>query len=156
MKNYGPVQIGTNIEHADGIDNRRLTIINPVAPNDRPQPEQDNSQQSKEPFRKSNKTSSPIKLRDKKPNKLEFFRVIKALCLDGFFEDEHGGKVNEKDVFAAFGIALNEDFSDYTKHLSEGRNHNSIPESANIFDELKEKYLAYERKLKEDKKARNK
>ncbi len=95
-------------------------------------------------------------LRDKKPNKLEFFRVIKALCLDGFFEDEHGGKVNEKDVFAAFGVALNEDFSDYTKHLSEGRNHNSISESANIFDELKEKYLAYERKLKEDKKARNK
>lgn len=156
MKNYGPVQIGTNIEHADGIDNRRLTTINPVAPNDRPKPEQDNSQQSKGPSRKSNKTSSPIRLRDKKPNKLEFFRVIKALCLDGFFEDEHGGKVNEKDVFAAFGDALNEDFSDYTKHLSEGRNHNSIPESANIFDELKEKYLAYERKLKEDKKARDK
>lgn len=156
MKNCGPVQIGTNIEHADGIDNRRLTIINPIVPNDRPQPEQDNSQQSKEPSRKSNKTSSPIKLRGNKPLKLYLFRVIKALCLDGFFEDEHGGKINEKDVFAAFGDALNEDFSDYTKHLSEGRNHNSISESANIFDELKEKYLAYERKLKEDKKARNK
>lgn len=109
---------------------------------------------------KTQKTSSAsvasVHLRDKKPLKLYLFRVIKALCLDGFFEDEHGGKVNEKDVFAAFGDALNEDFSDYTKHLSEGRNHNSIPESANIFDELKEKYLAYERKLKEDKKARDK
>lgn len=100
--------------------------------------------------------TTSVVLRDKKPLKLYLFRVIKALCLDGFFEDEHGGKINEKDVFAAFGIALNEDFSDYTKHLSEGRNHNSISESANIFDELKEKYLAYERKLKEDKKARNK
>ena len=107
---------------------------------------------------KTQKTSSAsvasVHLRDKKPLKLYLFRVIKALCLDGFFEDEHGGKVNEKDVFAALGVALNEDFSDYTKHLSEGRNHNSIPESAKIFDELKEKYLAYERKLNEDKKAR--
>lgn len=120
------------------------------------QPEEKVHNKASKNKKASSSPDTSVHLRDKKPNKLEFFRVIKALCLDGFFEDEHGGKVNEKDVFAAFGDALNEDFSDYTKHLSEGRNHNSIPESANIFDELKEKYLAYERKLKEDKKARDK
>ena len=120
------------------------------------QPEEKIHKKTSKTQKTSSASDASVHLRDKKPNKLEFFRVIKALCLDGFFEDEHGGKINEKDVFAAFGVALNEDFSDYTKHLSEGRSHNSIPESANIFDELKEKYLAYERKLKEDKIARNK
>lgn len=122
---------------------------------DSPQPNQHNPNDQLSPKKEPTQPTTLVHLRDKKPLKLYFFRVIKALCLDGFFEDEHGGKVNEKDVFAAFGVALNEDFSDYTKYLSEGRNHNSITESANIFDELKEKYLAYERKLKEDKKARN-
>ena len=37
MKNYGPVSIGTNIEHVEGVDNRHLTIVNQVVPEEQPQ-----------------------------------------------------------------------------------------------------------------------
>lgn len=40
--------------------------------------------------------TTSVVLRDKKPNKLEFFRVIKALCLDGFLRTNMAARSTKK------------------------------------------------------------
>ena len=100
-------------------------------------------------------SSTQIFLNPKKPHKINFFRVIKALCLEGFFVDQSGCKADEKDVFAAFGQALGEDFSDYGQNLTESRKHNSIPSHTNIFTSLSDSFADYERQLKDNKESRN-
>ena len=143
MKNYGPVSIGTNIEHVDGIDNRHLTIVNQVTPEEQPQPATPEAP-----------APSHVHLNTKKSTKLKFFRVIKALCDQGFFVDASGAKADDKAVFEALSPALNDDFSDYSGHLSEGLNHHNLTTRSEIFQKLRDTYEAYEMDLEEQRKNR--
>lgn len=143
MKNYGPVSIGTNIEHVDGIDNRHLTIVNHVTPEEQPQPATPEAP-----------APSHVHLNTKKSTKLKFFRVIKALCDQGFFVDASGAKADDKAVFEALSPALNDDFSDYSGHLSEGLNHHNLTTRSEIFQKLRDTYEAYEMDLEAQRKNR--
>ena len=143
MKNYGPVSIGTNIEHVEGVDNRHLTIVNQVVPEEQPQ-----SAAPETP------APSQVHLNTKRSTKLNFFRVIKALCDQGFFVDASGAKADDKTVFEALSPALNDDFSDYSGHLSEGLNHHNLTTRSEIFQKLRDTYEAYEMDLLEQRKNR--
>ena len=93
------------------------------------------------------KSSNPvngtkIKFNKRKGNRVNIFRVIEAMRVHGFFLDEQGGPAKQADVFAAFGLMLGEDFSDYTKDLSQGKVHNAgSTVSGDIFDTLKQEFL---------------
>ncbi len=143
MINNGPVQIGTNIEHVDGIDNRHLTIVTP------PQPEEQPQSASPEP-----QATAGVHLNTKRSTKLNFFRVVKALCEQGFFVDASGAKADDKAVFEALSSAFGEDFSDYSGHLSEGLNHHKLDTRSEIFQTLRDAYEAYETGLMEQRKNR--
>lgn len=66
----------------------------------------------------SPKPASKIVLSKDRGVKIDFIRVINALCELKFFEKEAGGKATKKDVFAALGQTVGTDLSDYDKHLS--------------------------------------
>ena len=154
MKNYGPVSIGTNIEHVDGIDNRRLTIVNQVVPEEQPQSTQETTPAEAKPRKAPSKTQSAIQLKDFKGNKIGFLRVIKALHKDGYFETLDGGRPTEEDVFAAFGIAVNENLDDAPGQLSANRKDNTPETRCDVFDELKKIYLKYEQDIENKKKEK--
>jgi len=154
MKNYGPVSIGTNIEHVDGIDNRRLTIVDQVVPEEQPQPTQEATPAETKPRKAPSKTKSAIQLKDFKGNKVGFLRVIKALHKEGFFETLDGGRPTEDEVFAAFGIAVNENLDDYSGQLSANRKDNTPETRCDVFDELKKIYLKYEQDIDNKKKEK--
>lgn len=97
---------------------------------------------------------SQVHLNTKRSTKLNFFRVIKALCDQGFFVDASGAKADDKDVFEALSPALNDDFSDYSGHLSEGLNHHKLDTRSEIFQKLRDTYEAYEMDLLEQRKNR--
>jgi hypothetical protein len=97
---------------------------------------------------------SQVHLNTKRSTKLNFFRVIKALCDQGFFVDATGAKADDKDVFEALSPALNDDFSDYSGHLSEGLNHHKLDTRSEIFQKLRDTYEAYEMDLLEQRKNR--
>lgn len=102
--------------------------------------------------RKAPKASkSKILLRQFKGNDVNFVRVIYALHEEGFFESEEGGKPTLKDVFSAFGIAINEDIDDFSATLSNNRVNNTPETRAMVFDRLKETYLEYEKKIDKNK-----
>jgi len=155
MINNGPVNIGTNIEHVDGIDNRHITIVNPVVPEDQPQPTQDVVSTEPKPRKAPSKTKSAIQLKDFKGNKIGFLRVIKALHKDGYFETLDGGRPTEEEVFAAFGIAVNENLDDAPGQLSSNRKDNTPETRADVFDQLKKVYLKYERDIESKKSSRS-
>lgn len=73
-------------------------------------------------------------------SKADFFRVIMALCKVGAFRSVGGGKAKIKDVFAAFGDMLGEDYSGYANHLSSD---NYKINGVTIFNELEEAYNQY-------------
>lgn len=86
-----------------------------------------------------------ISLNPRKGTRIDLFRVIIALQKSGFFLDKTGCKATQKDVFAAFGSMLGEDFSKFQKNLSEASKHNNdSPVSTEIFDILKAAFEAYE------------
>ena len=155
MINNGPVLIGTNIEHVDGFDNRHLTIVNQVVPEEQPQPSQETSPAETKPRKAPSKTKSAIQLKDFKGNKIGFLRVIKALHKEGFFETLDGGRPTEDDVFAAFGIAINEGLDDYSGQLSANRKDNTPETRSEVFDQLKKTYLYYEQDVESKKAARS-
>ena len=97
---------------------------------------------------------SQVHLNTKRSTKLYFFRVIKALCDQGFFVDASGAKADDKAVFEALSPALNDDFSDYSGHLSEGLNHHNLTTRSEIFQKLRDTYEAYEMDLLEQRKNR--
>ena len=102
--------------------------------------------------RKAPKASrSKILLRQFKGNDVNFVRVIYALHEEGFFESEEGGKPTLKDVFSAFGIAINEDIDDFSATLSNNRVNNTPETRAMVFDQLKKVYLEYEKKIDKNK-----
>ena len=61
---------------------------------------------------------SKIYLSNKKGMKVDYIRVINCMYELGFFADLGGNLITKKDVFNAFGNAINKDLSDYDKDLS--------------------------------------
>ena len=97
---------------------------------------------------------SQVHLNTKRSTKLYFFRVIKALCDQGFFVDASGAKADDKAVFEALSPALNADFSDYSGHRSDGLNDHKLTARSEIFQKLRDTYEAYEMDLLEQRKNR--
>ena len=68
--------------------------------------------------------------------------------------DASGAKADDKAVFEVLSPALNDDFSDYSGHLSEGLNHHNLTTRSEIFQKLRDTYEAYEMDLEEQRKKR--
>ena len=86
----------------------------------------------------------PIYLNAQRGNKADLFRVILGLYETGFFKDSTGRKSAKKDVFAAFGQMLHEDFDNFEKHLAAMKNvNNDSPANSAIFDKLKSAVETY-------------
>ena len=107
-----------------------------------------------QPVAPENPVLSQVHLNTKRSTKLNFFRVMKALCDQGFFVDASGAKADDKAVFEALSAALDDDFSDYTGHISEGLNHHNLETRSKIFQNLRDTYEAYETELIEKRKNR--
>ena len=154
MINHGPVQIGTNIEHIEGVGNRHITIVTPVTPEDQSQPSTPAASSAPKHRKAPAAGTSNIRLSDVKGKKIGFIRVIKALHKEGFFESVNGGSPTEDDVYAAFGIAVGEGLADYSAQLSNNRNDTTPATRAEVFKTLHDTYQSYEQKIDDDKEAR--
>lgn len=126
-----------------------------VPPEEQTQPVQETDPAETKPRKAPSKTKSAIQLKDFKGNKIGFIRVIKALHKEGFFEKQDGGRPTEDEVFAAFGIAVNESLDDYSGQLSSNRKDNTPETRADVFDQLKKIYLKYEQGIDSNKAARS-
>ena len=158
MKNFGPVNIQTNIEHAELVDVTNKTIsnsLNIALAEDKSQLAPSSPSSETKARKPAPKSSSVIQLKDFKGNKIGFLRVIKALHKEGFFETLDGGRPTEDDVFAAFGIAINEGLDDYSGQLSANRKVNTPETRSEVFDQLKKTYLKYEQDVESKKAARS-
>ena len=152
MQNFGPVNIQTNIEHAELVDVTNKTIshsLNIAIAEDKSQlapasPFSEN--QARKPAPKGN---TAIQLKDFKENKIGFLRVIKALHKEGFFETLDGGRPTEDEVYAAFGIAVNEGLDDFSAQLSANRKDNTPETRCEVFDRLKKICKEYEQEHRE-------
>ena len=122
-----------------------------VTPEDQPQANTASAPVETKPRKAPKASKSKILLRQFKGNDVNFVRVIYALHEEGFFESEDGGKPTLKDVFSAFGIAINEDIDDFSATLSNNRVNNTPETRAMVFDRLKETYLEYEKKIDKNK-----
>lgn len=116
-----------------------------------PQAEPATAPEDPKPRKAPKASRSKILLRQFKGNDVNFVRVIYALHEEGFFESEEGGKPTLKDVFSAFGIAINEDIDDFSATLSNNRVNNTPETRAMVFDQLKKVYLEYEKKIDKNK-----
>lgn len=79
-------------------------------------------------------------------DKVDFLRVINAMCELEYFHNPSGGRAYKKDVFATFGKILGENFSRASSNLASGLEFSvdtgqSVTET--VFDSLKEAALAY-------------
>ena len=89
-------------------------------------------------------TNTPPARSSRSGNKADLFRVILGLYETGFFKDSTGRKSAKKDVFAAFGQMLHEDFDEFEKHLAAMKNlNNDSPANSAIFDKLKSAVETY-------------
>lgn len=135
MQVLGPVNIGQNIENAQDCEinnfmnsgqNKSVVIS-----------------QSQDPM-SSNRSCQPcgndvrqIRL-NQDIDKIDFIRVINAMCEYGFFTTPSGTKAFKKDVFAAMGEFLGADFSNYQKNLSGSKSvNNDSMATGKIFEDLK-------------------
>ena len=123
-----------------------------VTPEDQPQANTEEPSPVLKPRKAPSKTKSAIQLKDFKGNKIGFIRVIKALHKEGFFETLDGGRPTEDEVFAAFGIAINESLDDYSAQLSANRKDNSPEIRCDVFDRLRKIYKEYEQDIEDKKK----
>lgn len=158
MKNFGPVNIQTNIEHAELVDVTNKTIsssLNIALAEDKSQLAPSSPSSETKARKPAPKGSSAIQLKDFKGNKIGFLRVIKALHKEGFFETLDGGRPTEDEVFAAFGIAVNGNLDDYSGQLSANRKDNTPETRCDVFDQLKKTYLKYEQDVESKKAARS-
>lgn len=86
-------------------------------------------------------------------SKIDFIRVINAMCELRMFTTSQGLIADKKEVFQTFGVALNQDFSGFHKNLGQGkgtssRNENRATEAT--FDKLKEAAVKFnEKKMNE-------
>lgn len=135
MQVLGTVNIGQNIENAQNceINNFQNSSQHKSTANVQPQiatPAETNSQATCPEVK-------PIRL-NPDVDKIDFIRVINAMCEYGFFTTPSGVKAYKKDVFAALGSMLNADFSKYQKNLSESKSvNNDSLATVKIFDTLK-------------------
>ena len=125
-----------------------------VPPEEQTQPAQETTPAETKPRKAPSKTKSATQLKDCKGNKIGFLRVIKALHKDGYFETLDGGRPTEEEVYAAFGIAVNENLDDATGQLSANRKDNTPETRCDVFDELKKIYLKYEQDIENKKKEK--
>lgn len=157
MKNFGPVNIQTNIEHAELVDVTNKTIsssLNIALAEDKSQLAPSSPSSETKARKPTPKGSSAIQLKDFKGNKIGFLRVIKALHKEGFFETLNGGRPTEDEVFAAFGIAVNGNLDDYSGQLSANRKDNTPETHSEVFEQLKKTYLKYEQDIDNKKKEK--
>lgn len=157
MKNFGPVNIQTNIEHAELVDVTNKTIsssLNLALAEDKSQLAPSSPSSETKARKPAPKGSSAIQLKDFKGNKIGFLRVIKALHKEGFFETLNGGRPTEDEVFAAFGIAINESLDDFSAQLSANRKDNTPETRCEVFDRLKKIYKEYEQDIDNKKKEK--
>ena len=157
LKAGGNINIGTYNDNKGSNITVALPgsiVQNTTVPEDQPQPDAAAVQTEPKPRKPSKASRSKILLRQFKGNDVNFVRVIYALHQEGFFESENGGKPTLKDVFDAFGIAINEDINEYSAILSNNRKDNSPETRAMVFDRLKEAYLEYEKTVDDKKNER--
>lgn len=77
-------------------------------------------------------------------SKIDFIRIINAMCECAFFTTTAGTKANKKDVFAAMGKMLDIDFSNFHKNLSESKNlNNDSSSTTDVFMKLRQAALSY-------------
>lgn len=88
---------------------------------------------------------NPVYFNEDAVTNIDFCRAVMGLLEAGAFVNGVGQKSFQKDVFAALGKALNHDFSNYDKTLSEGRK-KKFP--ITIFEYLETKFKEYESKIK--------
>lgn len=62
--------------------------------------------------------NSNLRLSRKKGFKVNFIRVINILFRLSFFTNKEGNNITKKEVFEAFGRAINQDLSSFQNHLS--------------------------------------
>jgi hypothetical protein len=125
-----------------------------VPPEEQTQPAQETTLAETKPRKAPSKTKSAIQLKDFKGNKIGFLRVIQSLHTDGYLETLDGGRPTAEEVYAAFGIAVNENLDDATGQLSANRKDNTPETRCDVFDELKKIYLKYEQDIENKKKEK--
>jgi hypothetical protein len=153
----GPTQIGEIVDQKGANITAALpggVAVQVVPPEEQAQPAQDATAAEAKLRKAPSKTKSAIQLKDFKGNKIGFLRVIKALHKDGYFETLDGGRPTEEEVYAAFGIAVNENLDDATGQLSANRKDNTPETRCDVFDELKKIYLKYEQDIENKKKEK--
>ena len=136
MQVLGTVNIGQNIENAQNCE------INNFQNSSQHKSIIDSQPQITTPTETYNQAFGsevkPIRL-NPDIDKINFIRVINAMCEYGFFVTPAGTKAYKKDVFAALGTLLNENFSNYQKNLSESKGvNNDSPATTKIFEDLGE------------------
>ena len=154
LKAGGNINIGTYNDNKGSNITVALPgsiVQNTTVPEDQAQPDTAPAPAEPKPRKAPKASKSKILLRQFKGNDVNFVRVIYALHEEGFFESEEGGKPTLKDVFSAFGIAINEDIDDFSATLSNNRVNNTPETRAMVFDRLKETYLEYEKKIDKSK-----
>ena len=67
-------------------------------------------------------SKSKVHLSTEKGKKIDFIRVINCLYELGFFTDANKNTITKKEVFAAFGSAINKDLSTFHNDLSTTKN----------------------------------
>lgn len=146
MQVLGTVNIGQNIENAQNceINNFQNSSQHKSTANVQPQiatPAETNSQATCPEVK-------PIRL-NPDVDKIDFIRVINAMCELRFFTTPTGLIANKKDVFNAFGNLLKKDFSRYSNNLSAAVGTSSSNEDSateNIFELLKKTAVEYNHK----------
>lgn len=154
LKAGGNISIGTYNDNKGSNITVALPgsiVQNTTVPEDQSQPDAAAVPAEPKPRKAPKASKSKILLRQFKGNDVNFVRVIYALHEEGFFESEEGGKPTLKDVFSAFGIAINEDIDDFSATLSNNRVNNTPETRAMVFDRLKKAYLEYEKKIEKNK-----
>lgn len=135
-----------NINHADEVTNNdhSITIY-----------QQNNLHPSQMADHSCDKDSyKPIRLvKDNGHRKVDLYRVIMALCQEGFFKSAGGGDAAIKDVFHAFGVMLDEKFDNYANDLNAGSKAYDETKNA-IFNRLSKAYKEYEDKKLEEKRKK--
>lgn len=131
-----------NINHADEVTNNDHSITIYQQNNLHP------AQAAAPPCDKDSYKSIRL-VRDNGHRKVDLYRVIMALCQEGFFKSDGGGDAAIKDVFHAFGVMLDEKFDNYANDLNAGSKAYDETKDA-IFSRLSKAYKEYEdRKLEE-------
>ncbi len=127
------VSIGTNIENVDTIYNGH----------------QEHTEQEQQP-----NAVKKIRFNEKRGNRINLYKVIQALYMEGYFVDEAGRVPDQKDVFIAFGEMLQNDFSGFHGNISEFLK-NKNPEKAPLFSQLESRWCEYTTSLDESADRRN-